>query len=335
MTENNLPELENEQLKKATRRKRSRGLVGFLKWQKQLMFNNIKETRRILKPVIRENELSLTDRVYLSPNSLFRIMLFSALCFFTAWMLVLIGHNALHAMLLNINGINFSYRLFNISYLPGDINSWDEGTMILMYSVPYLSYILLGFALAVQTARMKKINWRFRLLLTWFSLHLIVFFLSSFIEGVLLYRGLGIAFHWIIGNFYLRVIVALLVITLVVWLVRMNFGFYFIKTLPVRIFLVNEMYRKTWIAWVAGVAVLPGVITAFIYWFPGMRLQLASVLFLMALIVPALVWSSVYIADVRIPKSDRKVPGYTFILSAGALLFVALKLLENYISQPG
>lgn len=335
MTENNQPVQENEQPPKLIRRKRRRGILGFLKKQKRLFISNIKETRRILKPVIRENELSLTDRVYLSPNSLFRIMLFSALCFFTAWMLVLIGQNAVHAMLLNINGINFNYRLFGISYLPGDSNAWEEGTMLLMYSVPYLIYVFLGFVLAVHTSRMKKISWRFRLLLTWFSLHLIVFFLSSLIEGVLLYRGLGIAFHWIIGNFYVRVIVALVVITLVVWLVRMNFGFYFIKTLPVRVFLVNEMYRKTWIAWVAGVAVLPGVITAFIYWFPGMRLQLASVLFLMALIIPALVWSSVYIADVRIPKSDRKVPGYTFILSAGAMLFVALKLLEKYISQTG
>lgn len=335
MTENNQPVQENEQPPKLIRRKRRRGILGFLKKQKRLFISSIKETRRILKPVIRKNELSLTDRVYLSPNSLFRIMLFSALCFFTAWMLVLISQNAVHAVLLNINGINFNYRLFGISYLPGDSNAWEEGIMLLMYSVPYLIYVFLGFVLAVQTSRMKKISWRFRLLLTWFSLHLIVFFLSSLIEGVLLYRGLGIALHWIIGNFYVRVIVAVIVITLVVWLVRMNFGFYFIKTLPVRVFLGNEMYRKTWIAWVAGVAVLPGVITAFIYWFPGMRLQLVSVMFLMALIIPALVWSSVYIADVRIPKSDRKVPGYTFILSAGALLFVALKLLEKYISQTG
>jgi hypothetical protein len=304
--------------------------IGFLAFQMVKLKYHLNNMRRILKPVVSAGEFSMIDKAHLSISSLIRHMLFSMLCFFAAWMMVVIFQNAIHALLLYLNGIHFSYSLFAITYLPGDIYEWDEGNMLLIYSLPYFGYFLLGAFLASKTGRMLLISWKLRLLLTWISMHLMVFFMASVLKGVFVYREFGIAFQWVIEVFYLRLFIAGIIIVFAVWYVKRTTVYLFLKSVPVRIFLSSEILRKSWLAWVAGISVLPGILLAFLLWRPYMAFYVVSTLLIFPLIIPAIIYSSAYMPALRIPKTNKFVPSYTFIVSVLAAIWVALKLLSGY-----
>ena len=315
------------QKRKSTGRNKKTGFFTFQLVKLNYQLNNL---RRILKPVVPSGEFSMADKAHLSFSSLFRLMLFSMLCFFAAWMMVVIFQNTIHAFLLYLNGIHFTYSLFTIKYLPGDIYEWEEGNMLLIYSLPYFGYFLLGAFLAAKTGRMLLVSWKLRLLLTWISIHLMVFFMASVLKGVFVYREFGIAFQWVIEVFYLRLLIAGLIIAFAVWYVKQAAVYLFLKSVPVRIFLSTEILRKTWLLWIAGISFVPGILLAFFLWRPYMSFQVLATLMIFPLIIPAVIYSSAFISDIRIPKSMKLVPSYTFIVSVLAILWVALKLLSGY-----
>lgn len=304
--------------------------VGFFAFQLVKIKYHLSQLNRILKPVVPSGEFSMADKAHLSISSLFRLMLFSVLCFFAAWMLVVIFQNTIHAFLLYLNGIHFRYSLFTISYLPGDIYEWEEGNMLLIYSLPYFGYFLLGAFLASKTGRMLLISWKLRLLLTWISIHLMVFFMAAVLKGVFVYREFGIAFQWVIEVFYLRLLIAGLIIAFAVWYVKQAAVYLFLKSVPVRIFLSTEILRKTWLLWIAGISFVPGILLAFFLWRPYMSFQVLATLMIFPVIIPAVIYSSAFISDIRIPKSMKLVPSYTFIVSLLTILWVALKWLSGY-----
>jgi len=304
--------------------------IGFFAFQLVKFKYQLNNLSRILKPVVPAGEFSMLDKAHLSFSSLFRHMLFSVLCFFAAWMMVVIFQNAIHAFLLYLNGIHFSYSLFAISYLPGDIYEWDEGSMLLIYSLPYFGYFLLGAFLAAKTGRMLLVSWKHRLLLTWISIHLMVFFMASVLKGVFVYREFGIAFQWVVEVFYLRLVIAGLIIAFAVWYVKKEVVYLFLKSVPVRIFLSTEILRKTWLSWIAGFSFLPGILLAFFLWRSFMSFQVLATLMIVPLIIPEIISSSAYISDIKIPKSKKNGPSYTLVVSVLAAIWVALKLLSGY-----
>jgi hypothetical protein len=61
-----------------------------------------------------------------------------------------------------------------------------------------------------------------------------------------------------------------------------------------------------------------------------MSFQVLATLMIFPLIIPAIINSSAYISDIKIPKSKKNVPSYTFVVSVLAAIWVALKLLSGY-----
>ncbi|PKP50804.1 MAG: hypothetical protein CVT94_00060 [Bacteroidetes bacterium HGW-Bacteroidetes-11] len=307
--------------------------IGFFAFQLVKLKYQLNNLSRILKPVVPSGEFSMLDKAHLSFSSLFRHMLFSVLCFFAAWMMVVIFQNVIHAFLLYLNGIHFSYSLFTISYLPGDIYEWDEGSMLLIYSLPYFGYLMFGVYLAEKTGRMKQVSWQIRLLLIWISIHLIVYFMVSVLKGVIIYREFGIAFQWVIEVFYLRLVIAAIVIALTSWYVRQRFAYYFLTAVPVKIFLSSDNLKKSWLTWITGIAIIPGVLMAALMWYPEMRINVVVTLFAFVIFVPSFIYASVYIQIIKIPAAGKIVPSYVFIISVLAAIYVILKLLstQSYI----
>jgi len=283
----------------------------------------------LVKPVVSDPGLSITERAYLSISSLIRHSLFSLLCFSFSYFLVVIFQNILQGLLLYFYGIHFRVSLFQINYLPGDVKIWTEGALLLTYTLPYFLLLFAGIFLGEKTSKLKGLSWQLRLMLTWMAFNLIVFFIMNLFKATLYYRDLGIALQWVLDSLYLRIALVVLITAFLIWYIR-RFAYFFLKTLPTRVFLSSNQLMKTWLLWIVVLPVLTGIIIVGLVWYPSMRLNSALTALAFMIILPVVMGSVELLQGVRLTKANKIVPSYIFIISVLFILWVGMKMLSSF-----
>lgn len=294
-----------------------------------LIKSRLREYIRLFKPVVSDPDLSLADSAYLSVSSLISHSLFSLLCFSFSFFLVIIFQNILQGLLLYLNGIHFRISLFQIYYLPGDVNIWTEGALLLTYTLPYFLLLFAGIFLGEKTSKLKSSSWQLRLLLTWMAFNLIVFFIMNLFKATLYYRDLGIALQWVLDSLYLCIALVVLITAFLIWYIR-RFAYFFLKTLPTRVFLSSNQLMKTWLLWIVVLPVLTGIIYAGLVWYPSMRLNTALTALAFIIILPVVMGSVELLQGVRLHKANKLLPSFVFIISALFILWVVMKMLSGF-----
>ena len=170
----------------------------------------LKHRKRIPKPV--EGPLSSRGLIELS--------LFSTFNFVFAALLIQFLLTLETAILLKIFSINFQYRLFTIIFAWQSGFKWTENQIYLVYGSGPLILSAIGFSLLLSLKKLRMVNWKIRLFVTWIAFMLVNSLPCSIIAGVLFFEGFGIAFHWFIDSYILRGIIAIIVLIIMVFFSR-------------------------------------------------------------------------------------------------------------------
>lgn len=290
--------------------------------------DRIQEYKRLFRPLISDPNLSTTDRAYLSVPSMIRHSLFSLLCFSFSIFLVVISQNIIQGLLLYFYGIHFRISLFQINYLPGDVKIWTEGALLLTYTLPYFFLLFAGIFLGEKTSKLKGSSWQLRLLLTWMAFNLIVFFIMNLFKATLYYRDLGIALHWVLDSLYLRIALVIVITVFLIWYIR-RFAYFFLKTLPTRVFLSSNQLMKTWLIWIVVLPALTGIIYAGLVWYPSMRLNSALIALAFMIILPVVMGSVELFQGSRLHKANKILPSFAFIILALTILWIGMRMLSE------
>jgi len=161
------------------------------------------------------------------------------------------------------------------------------------------------------------------------AFNLIVFFIMNLFKATLYYRDLGIALQWVLDSFYLRIALVVLITAFLIWYIR-RFAYFFLKTLPTRVFLSSNQLMKTWLLWIVVLPVLTGIIIAGLVWYPSMRLNSALTALAFMIILPVVMGSVELLQGVRLTKANKIVPSYIFIISVLFILWVGMKMLSSF-----
>ncbi|MBK6344846.1 MAG: hypothetical protein IPF68_02735 [Bacteroidales bacterium] len=289
-----------------------------------LIILQIQETytyyRRLVFPAVPAG-YEKSDEAFLAVPGLFRVMLFSAFCMAFSFLVVKVLSILMLTGLLRLNNINHIYSIFNIYYLPGDDSNWTDGSLLVVYGIPYLIFLTVSMYLTGFVVRQRKLNWILRLILAWIAFQFMAYFLSELILAAFFYKGFGIALQWLISNYLLKVgIIVVGVIGIFYWTKR--FGLMFLRCCPSRIFIDDPAIMRTWLIWVLLIPLFSGPVYLLLILLFSLKIAIAST-FAAALITLPLAFRSIeYLPDVRIYKSKKVVPGLFFTI----ILMIALGL---------
>ncbi len=270
------------------------------------------------------------DERFVTKPALFRLMLFSAFCMAFAFLFVKALSVLILTGLLRLNNINHIYSLFSVVYLPGDDSNWSDGSLLLVYGLPTLTFLAIGMYLTGLAVRIRKLNWIFRLLLGWIAFNLITFFMSELVLAAFFYKGLGIALEWLISNRILKyVIIVIASIGLIIWSKR--FGLMFLRCSPSRIFIDDTSVMRTWLLWILVIPLFFGPAILLMILFFSLKISLVSMFGSAMLLLPMAFRTIDYLPDVRIYKSKKIIPGFVFTLTLLVALGVLVRLLIRFV----
>ena len=131
-----------------------------------------------------------------------------------------------------------------------------------------------------------------------------------------------------LDSFYLRIALVVLITTFLIWYSR-RFAYFFLKTLPARVFLSSNLLKKAWLLWIVVLPVLTGILYAGLVWYPSMRLNSGLKALVFMITLPVLMGSVEFLQGVRLHKANKILPSYVFIISALSILWIGMKLLSG------
>lgn len=250
------------------------------------------------------------------------LSLFSTLIFTMSVLLVQVMVTLITAVSLGFFSISFIYSLFEISYpLVGSESAWDEGRIIIVYTIAPVMCFLVGLILL----RLHPGNWKNRLILTWFSLALISYLPCSMLAGIFFYDGIGIALNWLFPSLVVRVSIGLISVAALVlskpfWINRFARTVYSVSFLS-EPEILDKYFKKVMILpWFKGSVIL---LVFALSQCNGFWLTTATGLGL--LILPVF-FRRIPIPKFSIHKNDKKI-----FHSPGSSLFIGMVLLALYL----
>ncbi len=181
---------------------------------------------------------------YGDASSLLRYVAISTALSLFAFLVVRILDTGILSIFAFLNGIKFNYSPFLVTFPALGQSGWTEGKVILIYTLPYLFFGLLGMYLPEFISR--KRNWIFRLTITWLSFYMVILVGGALISGIFEFRQLGVAMTWLIPYIWLRILTVFVMITWLTFSSR-RFCWYFLRAVPTRKFLKGISGMRTWL----------------------------------------------------------------------------------------
>lgn len=121
------------------------------------------------------------------------------------------------AVLLKIAAYPFQYNLFSISYSSeGDIK-WSETAIYFVFCSGPLLLSLAGLRLLAVMSTLKHTGWKIKLILAWLAFLLVNALPCGIVSGALFFDGIGVAFHAMIDNFFIRALIGLVVLFILIY----------------------------------------------------------------------------------------------------------------------
>jgi len=305
-----------------TEKKKARQ-AGFISFQ---LRNARANYLRLLLPLYGLKNAEPSVAGYFMPKFLLRIALFSLLLFAVSFLMVKVLSVLALSAALRFYEINFENTLLNIHFLPGDESRWNDGKMLLVFGLPPLLFMLFGMLITLLLYKIKLINWLIRLFLTWLSFALVVHFISEMLMAIFFYRSFGIAMLWLINNFWLRLLVVLAFTAIVVFWAK-SYGILFLKCSTTRIYLDELPYRHTFLVWIFLLPMAGGFLYLSSAFLLGQKIMIFFSLIAGIMIFPIAFRASDYLANIRINKSNKKVPS----LALSLLLLLVLAILIRFM----
>jgi hypothetical protein len=177
-------------------------------------------------------------------NKLLKPTILSTLICIAAYMAVRIADVLILTAFLRFNNISFKYSPFLVEYVAGGKGNWTEGKVLFIYTLPHLTFALLGIYLP-HILRRKDSIW-FQLTITWLSFHMILMVMSGLATGIFMYKGVGVALEWIFVNTPVKVTGVLIILSMLFVSAR-RFGWYFLRKVPDGIYHDDYQHRRLWL----------------------------------------------------------------------------------------
>lgn len=222
---------------------------------------------------------------YGAVSTLIRYVAISTTLSLIAFVFVRMLDTAVLSIFANLNDIKINYSPLLVTFPAIGQSGWTEGKIILIYTVPYLLFGLLGMYLPEFISR--KINWKYRMAIIWLSFHMVILVGGSLISGIFEFRQLGVAMAWLIQYMWLRILTVFIIVG---WLTisSRRFCWYFLRAVPTRKFLQGITGMRTWLI----LAVLIPILLSFILIFPFVNHTLSlnfGSSFLLAVLISAVI----------------------------------------------
>jgi hypothetical protein len=163
----------------------------------------------------------------------------------------IIGISALFIQLFHIPFDWYPLFLKNVS---SNLELWGLSRLFLVYGGIPLAFFAFGLMLYFILISKHTISWRVRLLISWISFYMVNNFLAGIIASLFAFDGIGVALIWMFPNFYMRLMLAILV-ALVLVFTRPFWEKLFMKAVYSKTFLrdrrsrndfINQVFRIPW-----------------------------------------------------------------------------------------
>ncbi len=195
----------------------------------------------------------------LSPRALVELNLFSACLFvvaalFTQFLLTLIT-----ASLLKANSISFQYSLFAINFvseisysyytlkdLSQASTKWSEEQIYFIFGTGPVVVSAIGLRVLYVLKKSIRSGWKTKLILTWMAFMMVNALPCSIFSGVFFYEGFGMAFHWLVTDYFTRGFIGLGLLLYLVMFSRF-WRRLFLNACYSPAFTVDEYNQKTFI----------------------------------------------------------------------------------------
>ncbi len=177
-------------------------------------------------------------------TNIIKYTVISAVLCLISFLLIRILDTSILAIFAWINNITFNYSPFQVTFPAYGQQGWSEGKVLLIYTLPYLIFGLLGMFLPETISR--NWDWKVRLIITWVSFQMILLVSASLIAGIFEFKQIGVALKWLLPYIWLRILLVLITIVFLLFGIR-RYTWYFLRSVPTRRLLkgINEM--KSWI----------------------------------------------------------------------------------------
>lgn len=297
--------------------KTERGEGNFIIWQLKYFRNYILET---LSPKLDYHNALVP--LHFKSIELLKFSLFSTLSFLFTFFAVRIIYNLLFSLLLRIISINHSYSLFSIDFHVGNVSNWTEGTLLFCYTIPYLSFFVIGIILPNLIKRFNQ--WYLKLLIIWLSFNLELFFLSNLVQGLFIYSGIGVALAWFFSGLVMKLIVVLLFLSITM-VHASQYGIHFLRCAPHSDFTDDYKHIRSWFTFCILLPIVTGSVAIYVIGDPFTYLE-NSIAILLGLIATYLIFQTV--AEIYVNGITTEKPyNFSLLFLIPAIVFMIVLLL--------
>jgi len=202
-----------------------------------------------------------------SRPALLELRLFSTVAFIAAAMVLQFLVTAETGILLKIFSYQFNYSIFSLEYVDETSEPWTEAMVTFVFGSGPLMLTILGFWFLSALVNSSVTNWRVHLALTWLTFLMVNAVPCGIMAGFLSFDSVGVVFHWLAGNYFIRGIIALGVFILLLytggfWL------FQFLKTACHPAYIADWESRKLFFKNVFVLPWLYGLVILFVFNWP-------------------------------------------------------------------
>lgn len=184
------------------------------------------------------------DNIDPTKSKMLKYTIISLILSVFSFLLVRIGDNLLYTALLRMNGIFHDYKLFEVIYMNGRGSAWTEGMVVFIHTMPAIVYAVIAAMLPHYI--LARMNWFFRLTVTWISFHLLLMVMSSLVSGLFEFYGLGVALKWLFVNNAVRITGVILILFTLLFASR-RFAWYFLRSAPAHNLIMDEERMRVFI----------------------------------------------------------------------------------------
>lgn len=148
-----------------------------------------------------------------SSKSLFDLFLFSSFIFVLASLFIRYILTYLESVMFNFFDIIYVYTPFSNYFTYTDSGNWNLNKLVVVFGLLPALMFASGFLLLLIKTR----NWKTNLFITWLAFLLCSSLPVSMLTGSFIYDGFGIAYHWVLQYFILRIGLAVFAVGIMMW----------------------------------------------------------------------------------------------------------------------
>lgn len=261
----------------------------------------------------------------------FELSLYSSLIFVLAALFLQAIISFQTRLFLRYYSISFTYNIFGIQYSSVDADVWPEDRIFLVYGLGLVLYFGLGILLYLWLNKSKRIHWKLRLFFTWLAFFMVYSIPVGMFVGTFLFGGFGYAYSWLLGNIFIRGILALFAMAIAIYNRKIWLKL-FLKAAYSASLISNGNRRRIFIQLIFVYPFLIGFLLVALFAIPISAWPWLATTLGMGLIVLPIFGNKISKRKCKVYKNDKKIFRFAFPLVQVSFILLLLWL-ANYYSQ--